>query len=261
MKLTSKNGQYLKEIKYLRLYIISLAVAIIFSYSIYFFLDDTYVEDLGKEDHLFENLTAVFLFLGSVLYFLSFNTSGRKYHFLFFMALLLFFGGGEEISWGQRIFHFNTPANLKSMNVQRETNIHNIEIFNHTNFDGTIKHGWHRLLEISFLFRIFCVLFGFVLPLCTFHLKPVNRLMRSLKVPIPPITIGIFFIFSWLAFRLTLAIIPKDRSVQYYDTASEIFEFLSSYVLLLTAIYFYKNRKEDILGYDIKQYSNAILPK
>jgi len=78
--------------------------------------------------------------------------------------------------------------------------------------------------------------------------------MRSLKVPIPPVTIGIFFIFSWLVFRWILAIIPQDRSDQYYDTATEIFEFLSSYVLLLTSIYFYKNRKEDILGYDIKQY-------
>ena len=53
------------------------------------------MEDLGREDHLFENLTAVFLFLGSTLYFLTFNTGGRKYYFLLLMALLLFFGGGE----------------------------------------------------------------------------------------------------------------------------------------------------------------------
>ena len=138
--------------------------------------------------------------------------------------------------------------------LQREATIHNIEIFNYKNFDASSKHGWHRLLEINFLFRIFCVLFGFVLPLCTFHLKQVTRLTRSLKVPIPPITVGIFFIFSWLAFRLILAIMPQDKSFQYYDTATEIFEFLCSYVLLLTSVYFYKNRKEDILGYDIKQY-------
>jgi len=254
MKCTSMNSQYLKEIKYLRLYIISLSIAITSSYSIYFFLDDAYIEDLGREDHLFENLTAVFLFLGSILYFLSFNTSGRKYYFLFLMALLLFFGGGEEISWGQRIFHFITPAKMGAVNVQREVSVHNLEIFNHKNFDATTKHGWHRLLEMNFLFRIFCGVFGFVFPLCTFHLKPVNRLMRSLKVPIPPINIGIFFILSWLVFRWILAIIPQDRSDQYYDTATEIFEFLSSYVLLLTSIYFYKNRKEDILGYDIKQF-------
>src|SRR5205809_4875957 len=203
-------SQYIREIKYLGSYLISVSIIIISSYSIYFFLDDTYVEDLGKEDHLFENLTAVFLFLGSILYFLSFNTSGRKYYFLFLMALLLFFGGGEEISWGQRIFHFITPAKMGAVNVQREVSVHNLEIFNHKNFDATTKHGWHRLLEMNFLFRIFCGVFCFVFSLFKFHLKPVNRLMRSLKVPIPPITIGIFFILSWLVFRWILAIIPQD---------------------------------------------------
>ena len=254
MNYTFIISQYLKEIKCLRLYIISVIIVIAGSYSIYFFLDDAYIEDLGREDHLFENLTAVFLFLGSALYFLSFNTSGRKYYFLFLMGLLLFFGGGEEISWGQRIFHFITPVKMEAINVQDETTIHNIEIFNNINFDTTIKHGWHRLTEINFLFRIFCILYGFVLPLCTFHLKPVNHLTRLLKVPISPITIGIFFIFSWLAFRLIMAVIPQDKSLQYYDTAGEIFEFLCSYVLLLISFYFYKNRKVDILGYDIKQY-------
>lgn len=33
---------------------------------------------------------------------------------------------GEEISWGQRIFGFETPDWLKTKNLQKETNFHNL---------------------------------------------------------------------------------------------------------------------------------------
>lgn len=36
----------------------------------------------------------------------------------------------EEISWGQRIFQIETPESLKEINVQDETTLHNIGIFN-----------------------------------------------------------------------------------------------------------------------------------
>lgn len=49
-------------------------------------------------------------------------------------ALAMFFAGGEEISWGQRIFHWLTPGGLVDVNNQGETNLHNIggllKIFN-----------------------------------------------------------------------------------------------------------------------------------
>lgn len=41
-------------------------------------------------------------------------------------ALSQFFIAGEEISWGQRIFDTQTPAELARLNHQTETNIHNI---------------------------------------------------------------------------------------------------------------------------------------
>ncbi len=34
---------------------------------------------------------------------------------------------GEELSWGQRLFGFATPANIESINRQVETNLHNLE--------------------------------------------------------------------------------------------------------------------------------------
>lgn len=39
---------------------------------------------------------------------------------------MLFFISLEEISYGQRIFGFTTPKQIKEINLQEETNIHNI---------------------------------------------------------------------------------------------------------------------------------------
>lgn len=42
------------------------------------------------------------------------------------MALAMIFVTGEEISWGQRIFGWETPADLAEINKQNETTLHNI---------------------------------------------------------------------------------------------------------------------------------------
>lgn len=41
-------------------------------------------------------------------------------------AILCFFVAGEEISWGQWIFHWQTPEALAAVNLQHETNLHNL---------------------------------------------------------------------------------------------------------------------------------------
>lgn len=44
-------------------------------------------------------------------------------------ALGIFGIAGEEISWGQRVFDWQTPGELAAVNHQNETNIHNITAF------------------------------------------------------------------------------------------------------------------------------------
>jgi hypothetical protein len=44
----------------------------------------------------------------------------------FGIALVMIFVTGEEISWGQRIFSFDTPQDLLLINKQGETTLHNI---------------------------------------------------------------------------------------------------------------------------------------
>src|SRR5688500_979259 len=105
------------------------------SYSV-FFLQRDRVYRLGREDGLFEDLTAVCFFAAAALFAVAFWRSRsrararadetriqRKRPNIWFLllALLFFFGGGEEISWGQRIFGWKTPDTFEKANIQRET--------------------------------------------------------------------------------------------------------------------------------------------
>ena len=42
------------------------------------------------------------------------------------VAVAMFFAAGEEISWGQRIFNWETPENIEDINEQGETSVHNL---------------------------------------------------------------------------------------------------------------------------------------
>lgn len=96
---------------------------------------------LSGEDKFFENLT-VFIYLLGAMFFIK--TARRLWSmkrkmlvtWLVFTYVLLGAIGytgiaGEEISWGQRLLHFDTPQEYKENNSQGEFNLHNNEkIFN-----------------------------------------------------------------------------------------------------------------------------------
>ncbi len=85
-------------------------------------------EGLYREYGLVENLTALFLAIALVLFLRTAIGPESLLHraWLVILALgsLLFLG--EEISWGQHYFHWVTPEELKTLNRQGETNLHNM---------------------------------------------------------------------------------------------------------------------------------------
>lgn len=86
---------------------------------------------LAQEDGLIETLSAVFLFVGSVLMlFLSFSLLRSKYILAAtvagFLGVIFFIICMEEISWGQRLFGIVTPASIELLNDQNEFNFHNM---------------------------------------------------------------------------------------------------------------------------------------
>jgi hypothetical protein len=124
-------------------------------------MDFLKINYLYREDALFENLTVLWLFVGSVLTAgsvirlargpaLSRSSQRRPILVALSLASSVFLGlGMEEISWGQRVFGWTAPEGLKALNYQQETNLHNLVVNTHNLypmlsllFVGAVLLGW-----------------------------------------------------------------------------------------------------------------------
>jgi hypothetical protein len=89
---------------------------------------------LHMEDGPLETLTAILFIVSSFLTFRAAMLHRRQSAdhrkvvavFLVGIAIVFLFFGLEEISWGQRLFGWSTPAVLERINDQRELNVHNL---------------------------------------------------------------------------------------------------------------------------------------
>lgn len=209
-----------------------IIVVLSLSYSVYLYLSPKIISVIGHEDNLFEWLTAL-SFLGASAFFTLTFLKERNLWFLA-LAFIFFFGFGEEISWGQRMLHFSTPETIYKMNVQEEFNIHNLKIFNHVDNSGISKKGLERFFEINLLFKLFSIGFGVILPLLMMFSRISQRFISYLRIPVPPLQLGFFFIINWVVFRVMLNhVLPGGQEFQYYDTDTEIFEFISAFIFLV----------------------------
>ncbi len=106
---------------------------VIFGYAYlttYFPFDVFY--NISKEDELFENAQFICLLLSSFIsIFIAYRIKIMKIHSGIFLGIsfILFFVAMDEISWGQRILHIQTPSFLLERNEQKEFTIHNLSIF------------------------------------------------------------------------------------------------------------------------------------
>ena len=85
-----------------------------------------------QEDRLVEWLQFSLCLLGALLAAAVVRMLVRRGEYAFaatvlMVALGLVLLSGEEISWGQRVFALVTPAELATVNAQRELNVHNVE--------------------------------------------------------------------------------------------------------------------------------------
>jgi hypothetical protein len=87
---------------------------------------------LLREDHVVEWAQFAMIALSSIVAVAAAVRLGLRRQPLLAVVLLLVglcacFLAGEEISWGQRVFALSTPAELASVNAQRELNVHNVQ--------------------------------------------------------------------------------------------------------------------------------------
>jgi len=90
-----------------------------------------YSAELLREDSVVEWATALAIFatavLSGVLAWSLWRDGMRVQAVAYaFFALGSILAGGEEISWGQRLFGFGTPESLRGANEQEELNVHNL---------------------------------------------------------------------------------------------------------------------------------------
>jgi len=109
------------------------------------------------------------------------------------LGLVFLFGALEEISWGQRIFGIETPAYFVENNLQRETNLHNLEI---------LGVRINRLVFSQGL-GVITLLYLIALPVTTSRSPRVRTWIDCLGIPIPRVsdivTIVIVFLVAFAA--------------------------------------------------------------
>jgi hypothetical protein len=171
-----------------------ILISILLSWITFFFLSDEALINITLEDHFFEWTGALFLLASSILFCIAFikSTDGNdvflfktnKNYFFLVLTLLFFFGFGEEISWGQRIFNLRTPELLMRINDQQEITIHNLKYF-------------RGILNFNHLFTYFWGTYCVIAPLLYKKSPVVTKFIDRINLPMVPIWLGMFFLFSY----------------------------------------------------------------
>lgn len=187
----------------------------------YFAMTDPefYTQVLAKEDGPIEWLTVIGLLLSFAVCMYRVITLRKDKNAAFilvwaFLALVCFFGAGEEISWGQRIFNVESSEWFKQNNAQQETNLHNLVV------EGkkVNKIIFSALLGLSLLTYLLVFTFAYR------RFDGFKRFCDYMGVPIA----HYHQVIAWLTVAIVAEVLIKDVS-----RSSELFESAAVFVFLL----------------------------
>ncbi|GEM_PF-878561 len=177
---------------------------------------DEILKSINIEDGWIENISAiVFLITALVSFSIVFKIKERKLDKFIYLGFgfLFIFIAGEEISWGQRLFQFETIAPIKEINVQGENNIHNM-------FGYFFDH--------MFIAGIF--IWGFISPILYRKNLFFKGLFNYCKIPIASLGLASgFLIISMYHDSILYRMIDELK----YLRIAEMREFLTSLALLI----------------------------
>ena len=167
---------------------------------------------LRSEDGPLEWIQFFQYFFASIISSLIFIKSRNKKSFIILIWLIIaiacFIVAGEEISWSERITGFNLNS-ISEVNVQGETNLHNLPFFH------------HNLLDLSF---ITCSLFlGWI----GWRKWPNVNSLPGKELSLYFLFVALFYFYFDISWVSTISQIRNDQ---------EIFETLFSSGILLHCI-------------------------
>ena len=195
---------------------------------------------LYPEDHYFENVGVISLFAASAISLyvymraLKMRDITRIHSIKLFvyaaLAMLYFFGAGEEISWGQRIFAIQVSPGLDQGNPQQELNIHNLAIVE--------KNPYFNADNI---FTVFWMAFAAAIPFVSLVWKRFKLFAETLT-PVVYWGMGVLFLINYVLAKAANLIflsayhsqtIPFLQAVQEVKESNSelLFVFLSLLVL------------------------------
>ena len=208
-------------------------IIVAIAYSVFLLPSDELIWALLDEDGPYENAGALCLLMAALLSFLSYlsihrrefdsevNTNDwlkRNNVFYFCLALLFFFGFGEEISWGQRIVSWPTPEFMRDLNIQGETTLHNL--------DFMVIDQRHRI------FGAFWILTCVMIPFLNYAFPSIRNYFKSARVPVTYLWIGGAFVMTELAFRGSRWFTDPTSLFFAGNERREVKEFLQEFLFM-----------------------------
>lgn len=192
-----------------------LFLIVIFGLGIYYANTDlTYFDEVYTvEDGFVENGSAIFLFSSSLLLLYRFFKL-FKHKELFWkigilgLSFVFFFGAGEEISWGQRIFNVESSQYFLENNAQGETNLHNL----------VVKDTKINKLIFSQLLTVVLVIYLIITPFLYRKFEWVKKLANKFAVPV----VQWHHTISFLTGTVLLVLISSNRKWEIYELAFSI---------------------------------------
>lgn len=167
----------------------------------------TYVE----EDGVVEWITVAALVSCAAINMLRFFRLKKQKAKLFLGVLLgaslvLLFGAGEELSWGQRIFHFGGGDFFNTYNTQKEVNLHNLQF-------GPVKLN---KLIFSLLLSVLVCVYIFALPVLYRLLKIVKQWVDDLAIPV----LKNYQLIAFVALIIAIGLIHDMRKWELLEMCS-----------------------------------------
>lgn len=204
---------------------------------------------LGQEDGLIENAGALGFLLAGVVFLLTVHRSSELRRQcgtnLFGSPLALLALGalclicfGEEISWGQRLFHYPIPAWLADINRQGEWNLHNLALFHAKTAEGDEKSLWLRLINLDRLLALFQLTLCTLVPILTAYSTTLRAWGARIGIPIVPWWIAGLVIAHILITQVLYAIVAGQPGGRI-DTLDEIKETGRAFIFLVVAVWAY----------------------
>jgi len=178
MKNTLAGNRELQDFMVLS-FLLFLAVFPLFFYKSYGYLPDIWL----KEDGVYESFAAILCIItGFALVWtrVKNRSPGKLINFwLLAFAFSLLLLGGEELSWGQRMFDIKIPDNIADMNFQRELNLHNLNLIQ--------SHNNAVSVYLTKLLIIYLVIF----PLFLSAFPTAHSVAKKMEIPIPSLSVAL----------------------------------------------------------------------